>query len=84
MLAATPKAIPGSRRTLRACWLLHDPARQAIALGASGAVAALLLHSLTDFNLYVPANGLVFAVVLGLGSGVSATAAALPKERLLA
>lgn len=55
-------------RTLRACWTQTSPARQVIALGATGALAALLLHSLTDFNLYIPANGLVFAVVLGLGS----------------
>jgi O-antigen ligase len=56
-------------RTVRACWIPADLTRQAIALGAAGALAALLLHSLTDFNLYIPANGLVFAVVLGLGSG---------------
>lgn len=55
-------------RTLRACWAPAGRARQVIALGATGALAALLLHSLTDFNLYIPANGLVFAVVLGLGS----------------
>ncbi len=55
-------------RTTRACWLPASRARQAIVLGASGALAALLLHSLTDFNLYIPANGLLFAVVLGLGS----------------
>jgi O-antigen ligase len=56
-------------RTARACWIPASRARHAIALGATGALAALLLHSLTDFNLYIPANGLVFAVVLGLGSG---------------
>ncbi len=55
-------------RTLRACWIPGNHTRQAIALGATGALAALLLHSLTDFNLYIPANGLVFSVVLGLGS----------------
>jgi O-antigen ligase len=55
-------------RAVRACWIPADRARQAVALGATGALAALLLHSLTDFNLYIPANGLVFAVVLGLGS----------------
>lgn len=55
-------------RTLRACWTHTGPTQQAIALGATGALAALLLHSLTDFNLYVPANGLLFSVVLGLSS----------------
>ncbi|HEV8385823.1 MAG TPA: O-antigen ligase family protein [Candidatus Acidoferrales bacterium] len=56
-------------RTARASWTSASLARRIIALGATGALAALLLHSLTDFNLYIPANGLVFAVVLGLGSG---------------
>lgn len=55
-------------RTLRVCWIPGNHTRRAIALGATGALAALLLHSLTDFNLYIPANGLVFSVVLGLGS----------------
>jgi O-antigen ligase len=55
-------------RTLRASWTAASPARQSIALGATGALAALLLHSLTDFNLYIPANALVFSVVLGLCS----------------
>jgi O-antigen ligase len=57
-------------RTVRACWIPASRARQVIVLGATGALAALLLHSLTDFNSYIPANGLVFAVVLGLGSGI--------------
>ncbi|MCL5288595.1 MAG: O-antigen ligase family protein [Acidobacteria bacterium] len=55
-------------RALRACWTAASPTRQCIAQGATGALAALLLHSLTDFNLYIPANGLVFSVVLGLSS----------------
>lgn len=58
-------------RSVGAFWLPADLTQQAIALGATGALAALLLHSLTDFNLYIPANGLVFAVVLGLGSSQS-------------
>jgi len=40
-----------------------DPA---VALGCVGSLAAILLHSLTDFNLYMPANALIFSVVLGL------------------
>jgi hypothetical protein len=27
----------------------------------------MLIHSLTDFNLQIPANALIFAVVLGIG-----------------
>jgi hypothetical protein len=44
----------------------HDPFRKSIAVGAAGAVAALAVHSLFDFNLRLPANALVFASLLGL------------------
>ncbi len=59
-------------QTLRASWSRKEPWRRSVALGATGALVALLLHSLTDFNLYVPANGLVFAVVLGIGKAAAA------------
>jgi O-antigen ligase len=41
--------------------------RSATILGCLGSVLAMLLHSLLDFNLQVPANAMVFAVVLGIG-----------------
>ena len=44
----------------------RNPYRKAIAVGAAGAVAALGVHSLFDFNLRLPANALVFASLLGL------------------
>jgi O-antigen ligase len=40
--------------------------REAVTLGCIGSTVALLLHSLTDFNLQILANALVFAVVLGI------------------
>jgi tetratricopeptide (TPR) repeat protein len=46
----------------------RDPFRKSIAVGAAGAVAALALHSLADFNLRLPANALVFASLLGLAA----------------
>lgn len=39
----------------------------ATALGAAGGILALLTHSLTDGNLYIPANALVFSLLLALG-----------------
>lgn len=39
---------------------------KAIALACLGSITAISLHSLADFNLYIPANALVFAVVLAL------------------
>ena len=40
--------------------------QRAIALGCFGSSIAILLHSLTDFNLHIPANALICAVVLGV------------------
>lgn len=59
-------------RTLRAFSAHPASADRALALGVFAGVVALLLHSLTDFNLYLPANGLVFAVLLGLGASIAA------------
>jgi O-antigen ligase len=41
--------------------------RPAVTLGCIGGTLALLIHSVADFNLHIPANALVFAVVLGIG-----------------
>lgn len=41
------------------------------ALGCFGSLFAISLHSLTDFNLHIPANALVFVVVLGLAYSTS-------------
>lgn len=45
---------------------------RAVALGCAGSIFALLLHSLTDFNLYIPANALIFSGILGLAVSVTA------------
>ena len=57
-------------------WVLAQAARRyrkaeesldkAISLGCIGSIAAILVHSLADFNLYIPANALVFTVILAL------------------
>ena len=41
--------------------------RRAIILGCIGSTFAILLHSVTDFNLEIPANALIFALILGIG-----------------
>jgi O-antigen ligase len=46
---------------------------RAIALGCLGSIAAILLHSLTDFNLYIPANALLFSLILGLAAAICAS-----------
>jgi O-antigen ligase len=48
----------------------HAGFESTLAIGCAGSIAALLMHSLTDFNLHVPANVLVFSIVLGLACSV--------------
>ena len=58
-------------RTLRALRRGVESRRRPWLWGCAGSLTALLLHSLADFNLYIPANALVFAVVLGLAYGLT-------------
>jgi hypothetical protein len=43
-------------------------------VGAAGALAAFLTHSLADFNLYIPANALTLSCILALACSVSGPA----------
>lgn len=43
-----------------------DPHKRYVAWGCCGAIAAISIHSLADFNLYLPANALVLAWILGI------------------
>ena len=52
-----------------------------VALGCLGSVTAILLHSLTDFNLYIPANALLFSLILGLAAATLPDSAA-PQVRV--
>jgi O-antigen ligase len=45
---------------------MEDRFEAAVCLGSIGSIAAILVHSLADFNLYIPANALVFTVALAL------------------
>lgn len=45
----------------------HRRYRRAIILGCIGATLGLLIHSVTDFNLQIPANAMIFAMILGIG-----------------
>jgi O-antigen ligase len=46
----------------------RNPYHRSVLLACIGGSAALLIHSVTDFNLQIPANALLFAVILGIGS----------------
>jgi O-antigen ligase len=39
---------------------------KAVILGGIGGIVAILMHSLADFNLYIPANALVFTIILAI------------------
>jgi len=39
-------------------------------LGAMTGVVAILIHSLTDFNLHIPSNAAYFALLLGIMGAV--------------
>jgi O-antigen ligase len=45
----------------------HRRYRSAILLGCIGSTLGLLIHSMMDFNLQVPANAMIFAAILGIG-----------------
>jgi O-antigen ligase len=52
--------------------------RRSVLLGCIGSTLAMLVHSLVDFNLQIPANALIFALVLGIGYK---TACVEPREQ---
>lgn len=52
-------------------WRTTPSYSQSVVLGCLGSTLALLLHSFTDFNLEIPANALIFALILGIGYKVS-------------
>jgi O-antigen ligase len=54
-------------RTLQTGLRARSGLTRAFALGSLGGASALLVHSAADFNLYIPANAVVFASLLGLG-----------------
>ena len=52
----------GIRPRLSEGWRLQSP----VALGAVVGLVVLLFHSLVDFNLQIPSNGLLFVLLAGL------------------
>jgi O-antigen ligase len=69
-------------RTFRTFLLGQGHFDRCIALGCVGSIVAILLHSMTDFNLYIPANAVLFAVVLGIATSNQRTNSRLRSDVL--
>ncbi|MFV0276389.1 MAG: O-antigen ligase family protein [Parahaliea sp.] len=54
----------------------RDPFMRGVLLGCTMATLSLLIHSMADFNLHVPANAAWFSVLLAMGMA----AARMPRE----
>jgi O-antigen ligase len=53
-------------RTFHRCKKSSEDYDKAISFACFGSIFAILLHSLADFNLYIPANALIFVMILAL------------------
>jgi O-antigen ligase len=49
----------------------HSLFRAGLILGSLGAIVAILVHSVSDFNLQITANGILFSLLIGLAVGTS-------------
>ena len=58
------------RSAWRATSLSSDLAQHYLGIGCLGALAAILLHSIVDFNMYIPANALTVAWIGGIALGL--------------
>ena len=52
---------------LRAQWQRRDPLMRGMSFACIMGVASLLIHSWVDFNLQIPANAVLFMVLMALG-----------------
>jgi O-antigen ligase len=53
-------------RVLRVYLGSRDPWKRGLSLGCGASILSVVLHSFVDFNLQIPANLMVFAVILAL------------------
>ena len=69
-------------KSIQAYRIVQDRFDRAVILGCTGSIGAILLHSMTDFNLYIPANALVFTIILGIAFSSAHTATSLQEHAL--
>jgi putative inorganic carbon (HCO3(-)) transporter len=58
------------RAAFRSALSASDPGVWSLALACAGSLGAILLHSVADFNLYIPANAMVVAWVAGIATSL--------------
>ena len=60
-----------SIKTLNNLYRVHDDFGFFICLGALTGIVSILIHSLADFNLHIPANAIYFSLLVGLVKSTS-------------
>jgi len=60
-----------SFKTLNNLYRVHDDFGFFICLGSLTGIVSILIHSLTDFNLHIPANAIYFSLLVGLVKSTS-------------
>jgi hypothetical protein len=45
--------------------------RAGLILGSLGGIVAILVHSVSDFNMQITANGILFSLLIGLAVGTT-------------
>jgi O-antigen ligase len=63
---------------IRAAVRHATPDGRALATACVASIAAILLHSMVDFNLYIPANALVLAWISAIASAAMFSSAPIP------
>ena len=58
---------------VRAIYKSVDPTLRYVAIACLSALVGILIHSFTDFNLYIPANGMLVAWIAGVIGSLSFT-----------
>ena len=56
-------------QSVRAFLRVDSPERRGILLASNGAIFAILVHSLTDFNLQILSNAMLFCIFVGIARG---------------
>jgi O-antigen ligase len=69
-LVAAFLLLPVFARPFRAAAQGPDRTTRYLGLGCAGAITAIALHSLADFNMYVPSNALTLAWICGIGASL--------------